>query len=315
MQIDTAQYLKLDAAPQRLLSTLDVQVTEHAFLPSVDDVLADWVATIATPAFKLIRRTQGAQARFCSIGTGTGLDALAAIETLAPATVAVTDVHEDVVAAARANILRNLRQPDSIALHAGFGDLLEPLDPALRFDLIYENLPNIPVADAEDATAARKSSFNVPPRKEAVPDLLRRNLLALHYVALVNARSRLAPGGAVLSMLGGRIPLDVYGEMGRLAGYDAEIYTYGWKIQSDPEESIGGHVRQEEAGFGPYHFYRAASLEEAFRGVTLEESGKRAFALEEKLRPDELSPAQAFALWKKGEAIGHTVVALRSVPR
>ena len=312
MQINTAQYLKLPSAPERLLDTLDIQVTEHAFLPSAGEILADWVATIATPAFKLIRRMQGTQANFCSIGTGTGLDALAAIETLGATSVGVTDVHADVVAAARANILRNLKEPSGIRLEAGHGDLLEPLDAATKYDLIYENLPNIPVADGEDATLARKSSFNVPPRKEAVPDFLRRNLLALHYVALVKAKYRLKPGGAVISMLGGRIPLAVYAEMGKLAGYASEIFTYGWKIQSVPEESIGGHVKQEEDGLGPYHFYRASRLEEAFRGISLEDSGKQAFALEEKLRPDELSPADAFVAWKRGEVIGHTVVALRS---
>jgi methylase of polypeptide subunit release factors len=38
------------------------------------------------------------------IGTGAGLDALAAIEVLAPAQVLVTDLHYDVVAAAVRNI-------------------------------------------------------------------------------------------------------------------------------------------------------------------------------------------------------------------
>lgn len=319
MQIDTARYLNLDSAPARLKETLDILVTEHAFLPNADEVLRDWVATIATPAFKLLRRQKGAQAAFCSIGTGTGLDALAAIETLGATRIGVTDVHADVVAAAADNIRKNLRDPDGIVLEAGFGDLLEPLRPRdggepPRYDLIYENLPNIPVADAGEAAVARKSASHIPPRKEAVPESMRRNLLTLHYIALLKAKTFLNPGGAVLSLVGGRIPLDVFQKMGQLAGYRSEIFTYGWKIQTNAEEIIGDHLRQQEEGAGPYHFYRADRLAAAFAGIGLETSGRDAHAIERQLAPDELSPAQALAAWRKGEVIGHTVVALRSLP-
>jgi methylase of polypeptide subunit release factors len=319
MQIDTVNYLKLAAAPERLLETLDIHVTEHAFLPSVDEILGDWVATIAMPAFKLIRARQGAQPAFCSIGTGVGLDALAAIETLGVTRVGITDVHDDVVAAAAANIRRNLKNPDGVALAAGSGDLLEPLRSGNgtgqpRYDLIYENLPNIPVGDGEEAASARKSSSLVPARREAIPDLMRRNLLALHYVALQKAKEFLAPGGAVLSLIGGRIPLDVFREMGNLAGYRCEIFTYGWKLQTDAEEILTRYVRLQEEGFGPYHFYRAERLAAAFAGLCPEDSGKKAHEIERTLAPDELSPAAVLDAWRRGEAVGHTVVALRSVP-
>lgn len=318
LPINAAQYLKLGAAPERLRETLDIHVTEHAFLPSIDEILSDWVATIATPAFKLIRQQQGALPAFCSIGTGVGLDALAAIETLGASRVGITDVHGDVVVAAIENIRANLRNPDDLTINAGYGDLLEPLRHAdgtnPRYDLIYENLPNIPVSDAGEVATARKSSGHIPPRKEEIPALMRKNLLALHYVALLNAKEFLNPGGAVLSLIGGRIPLDVFYEMGRLAGYRSEIFTYGWKIQTDPEEIIGGHLKQQEEGYGPYHFYRAERLADVFEDVSLAESGRNARALEQQLAPDALSPADAFAAWKRGEVVGHTVVALRSVP-
>jgi methylase of polypeptide subunit release factors len=315
MQIDAARYLQLAAAPERLRETLDIHVTEHAFLPSIDEILGDWVATIATPAFKLIRERQGAQSAFCSIGTGVGLDALAAIETLDATRIGVTDVHEDVVAAAVANIRRNLKDPDGIVLEAGSGDLLEPLHPGRsRYDLLYENLPNIPVGEGEEAASARKSSSLVPPRRESIPDSMRRNLLALHYVALRKAKEFLAPDGAVLSLIGARVPLDVFREMGRLTGYRCEIFTYGWKLQTDVEEIVRRYVRLQEEGFGPYRFYRVDRLAAVFANVRLEDSGEKAREIERSLAPDELSPADALAAWKQGERIGHTVVALRSVP-
>jgi hypothetical protein len=73
-------------------------------------------------------------------------------------------------------------------------------------------------------------------------------------------------------------------------------------------------LQQQEAGFGPYHFYRADRLAEVFSAIRLEESGQRAHEIEQKLAPDALSPTDAFAAWKRGEVIGHTTVALRSVP-
>ncbi|MDR0735966.1 MAG: hypothetical protein LBF51_03890 [Zoogloeaceae bacterium] len=314
MDISAAQYLQLAAPPERLRENLAIEVTEHSFLPSIDDILGDWVATIATPAFKLIRQKEGAKSAFCSIGAGVGLDALAAIEILDSIDIGITDVHVDVVAAAVANIRANLRDPERITLNAGSGDLLQPLA-AFRpqYDLIYENLPNVPI-DAADLAAARASSGHTPPRTENIPELLQKNLLALHYVALTQAKDFLRPGGSVLSLIGGRIPLAVFQEMGRFAGYRAEIFTYGWKIQSDPDAMISGHLAQQQNGLGPYRFYRAERLAEVFARVSLADSGKHAFEIEQRLTPDQLDPQQALAAHQRGETIGHTVVALRSFP-
>jgi hypothetical protein len=35
------------------------------------------------------------------------------------------------------------------------------------------------------------------------------------------------------------------------AGYSADILTYTWKIQSEPEEVIGGYKKNQEDGHGP----------------------------------------------------------------
>ena len=315
LRIATTPYLRLAAAPQHLTDELVITTTERAFQPRVDDLLSDWVSTIATPAFKLIRAREGAQENFCSIGTGVGLDALAAIETLGAIHVGITDVHEEVVAAAAANIRNNLREPARIALQSGFGDLLQPLaEHKPRYQIIYENLPNIPIADAEEIATARTSSSFVPPRREAVPEALKRNLLALHYVALLQARDFLAPQGSVLSLLGARVPLAVFLDMASAAGYRGEIFTYGWKVQTEAEAVLTGHLAQQAAGLGPYHFYRAERLAEVFANVRLEASGERARDLEQSLIPDQLSPAEAWAAYQQGDAIAHTVVVLRSYP-
>jgi hypothetical protein len=313
LAISTRRYLGLDAAPAHLREQLAIRVTAHTFAPRADDLLADWVSTIAAPAFKLIRRREGPKAAFASIGTGAGLDALAAVELLGSTQVGVTDVHEDVVATAVANIRDNLVDPRRLALESGAGDLLSPLAAGgVRYDLIYENLPNVPVADAAALATGRVSSGHVPPRPERIPALFHRNLLALHYVALLHAKNHLAPGGSVLSMLGARIPLGVYYELSLQAGYRPEIFTYGWKVQAEPGEMLRGHLAQEQAGLGPYHFYPAPVLSEVFQNLSLEDAAARAFEIEQTLAPHRLSSGTALAAHQRGEVVAHTTVALRS---
>lgn len=315
LNVDTTRYLGLAAQPERILDRLDITVSPHSFLPEVDDPRKDWVASVATPAFKLIRQRQGERKAFCSIGTGVGLDALAAIETLGATRVGITDVHEDVVSTASANILSNLSPSHPVTVEAGYGDLFAPLRKfAPRYDLVYENLPNVPLEDARELANARVSSSCLPPRAEQIPSLVQEQLLSLHYLALVQAHDFLKPGGAVLSMLGSRIPLTAYREMARLAGHRAEIYTYGWKVQVETEAVIKGHVDQQRAGYGPFHFYRADRLAEVFASVDLASSGEQAYEIEARLAPGKLDPFQAWEAQQRGEQIGHTVAVLCSQP-
>jgi hypothetical protein len=120
-----------------------------------------------------------------------------------------------------------------------------------------------------------------------VPEFVQRQLLTLHFLALKQARDFLAPGGAVLSMLGGRVPLDAFHQMAQAAGFRSEIYTYSWKVQADAEPMTRGHAEQQRAGYGPFHFYPIKRLQEVFAGIDLAHS-QRAHELEAALAPDRL---------------------------
>jgi hypothetical protein len=85
-------------------------------------------------------------------------------------------------------------------------------------------------------------------RHEKIPAIAHDSLLALHWLALVQAKNLLAPGGVMLSSMGGRVPLVAMLEMARSAGYCAQVLTYTWKIQSEPEEVIGGYKKNQEDG-------------------------------------------------------------------
>lgn len=295
--------------------TLGILVSDHCYEPRIDDLEADWVASVATPAFKLIARARPPEARraFASIGTGSGLDALAAIEVLGARVVGVTDVHADVVSAAARNIRKNLKDGVEIALHSGYGDLLTPLKTSgARFDIIYENLPNVPLADGSDLEAARTSSTYVPPRTETVPDHVRDNLLVLHYLALVQAKDFLTPGGAVLSTLGARVPLRSFLDMADQAGFAASFLTYTWKVQADPQDIISSYAAWQHHGLGPFYFHYADDLKAAFSILDPLEAGKRALEIEEALAPKRLDAFAAFEALRQGARIGHPVAVLKS---
>nr|WP_294514268.1 hypothetical protein [uncultured Rhodopila sp.] len=314
--VDARRYFRL-GTPNRIASTLRIGLSEHCFVPSLDDLDSDWLASVAAPAFHILARTRPAARRqsFLSIGTGCGLDALGAVEILGSGIIAVTDVFADIVAAARSNIVTNLAEGTTIALTAATGDLLGPLAGGKpRFDVVYENLPNTPIAEPARLADRQTAAGYLGSRSEAMPAFVRQRLLELHYLTLQQVRPMLNPGGAVLSTIGARIPLASFFDLTASSGYAARLLTYGWKKQAGPDEYIPGYVAMEREGLGPFHFYRVADVQAAFAGLDPEQAGREALDIEADLAAKRLTATEALALHGSGTGIAHTFVALLSEP-
>ena len=311
--VDVNKYLALNGATKRIKDYLSIEVADHAYLPKTEDIKSDWIAYIAAPAFKLIREKLGHDIdSFVSIGTGSGIDVLTGIELLGAKRVGFTDLQRSVVAAAAQNVRNNLKSND-IEFEFGDGDLLQPLKNGKRnYDVIYENLPNVPLANNTKIEDKRNSGHYLEKREEAIPEFVHEQMLDLHYLALKQARDYLAENGAVYSTLGGRVPLNAFIKLGELAGLRSEIFTYSWKVQAEPEDVISGYAAQEKAGLGPFRFYRAEDLQKAFANISVKDSGKRAFEIEKALDSVKLTATAAYEAFKKGEVIGHTVAVLKS---
>ena len=311
--VDVNKYLALNSATKHIKDYLSIEVADHAYLPKTEDIKSDWVAYIAAPAFKLIREKLGHDVdSFVSIGTGSGIDVLTGIELLGAKRVGFTDLQRSVVAAAAQNVRNNLKI-NNIEFEFGDGDLLQPLQNGKRnYDVIYENLPNVPLANNTKIEDKRNSGHYLEKRIEPIPEFVHEQMLDLHYLALKQARDYLSQNGAVYSTLGGRVPLSAFIKLGELAGLHSEIFTYSWKVQAEPEDVISGYAAQEKAGLGPFRFYRADDLQKAFANVSVKDSGSRAFEIEESLDSAKLSATAAYEAFKKGEVIGHTVAVLKS---
>jgi len=316
--VNTRTYLSLDTAPAVVKPRLAIEITDNAYLPRLDDLESDWLHAVAVPAFKLLRKRRRGRPfdSFVSIGTGSGLDVLAAAETLGVARVGLTDLDPAVVATADINIRRNIPAVRRPIIQSAAGDLLAPL---ARFndtyELIYENLPNIPISSAKRVAVSRNSGSNFVARKENIPEFVHTRMLDLHYLALVQARDFLTPHGAVLSTIGARVPLTDILALGGAAGLASSILTYTWKAQYDPANVLPGYVRNQRKGFGPFHYYPVAILAETFAKIPLAASGKRAFDIDAKLAPHALDARAAYAAFKRGVPIGHTVAVLKSERR
>lgn len=312
--VDVNKYLALNGATNRIKDYLSIEVADHAYLPKTEDIKSDWVAYIAAPAFKLIREKLGHDIdSFVSIGTGSGIDVLTGIELLGAKRVGFTDLQRSVVAAAAQNVRSNIKETSKIEFEFGNGDLLQPLQNGKRnYDVIYENLPNVPLANNTKIEDKRNSGHYLEKREEAIPEFVHEQMLDLHYLALKQARDYLAENGAVYSTLGGRVPLSAFIKLGELAGFHSEIFTYSWKVQAEPEDVISGYAVQEKAGLGPFRFYRADDLQKAFASVFVKDSGSRALEIEKTLDSVKLTATAAYEAFKKGEVIGHTVAVLKS---
>ncbi len=311
--VDVNKYLALNGATKHIKDYLSIEVADHAYLPKTEDIKSDWVAYIAAPAFKLIREKMGHDVdSFVSIGTGSGIDVLTGIELLGAKRVGFTDLQRSVVAAAAQNVRNNLKI-NNIEFEFGDGDLLQPLQNGKRnYDVIYENLPNVPLASNTKIEDKRNSGHYLEKREEAIPEFVHEQMLDLHYLALKQVRDYLAENGAVYSTLGGRVPLKAFIKLGELAGFRSEIFTYSWKVQAEPEDVIAGYAAQEKEGLGPFRFYRADDLQKAFANVSVKDSGELAFEIEKSLDSVKLSATAAYEAFKKGEIIGHTVAVLKS---
>ena len=91
---------------------------------------------------------------------------------------------------------------------------------------------------------------------DRIPHHVTSNLLDLHYVCLRQAKdlALLNPSGAVLSSMGGRVPIQAMLKMAESAGYVGRVLGLSWKTQSEPKAVIGGYAEHQKQGLGPVSF-------------------------------------------------------------
>jgi len=300
--------------PLRCADDLILFLGSNTYQPKVSNLESDWIARVCAPAFTRFFETFDQKVKnFCTIGTGSGLDAIVAIEVFNPNSVTMTDIHRSVAELAARNVLSNTKIVNSPLVRSLVGSGTEPLRSlGLKFDLIYENLPNIPNSNYHQVNQGINSSTFYNPRSGTLPGGIRKNLLELHYLFVSEAREFLTDKGAIVSSIGGRISIADILEVSEFSGLSGSILHYSWKIQSEPDDVIGGYALFERMGYGPFKFYPVEILDKTFAAQSTGDTANHAKEIELSLESHKIDARTALKRSRRGELIGHTVVALAS---
>jgi len=313
--INTSEYLNIESKPVHIKEHLDIEIVDNSFLPGAKG--DDWFQHSALPALKLIEKERPGEIKsFLSIGSGPGLDVLASYEVFGSSKLGLTDLQGSIVKSAVQNIKSNLLEPEKVEVSGYPGDLFEPLRNAEgnpRFDIIYENLPNVPIPEDADINKSRSSTSYTEKRSEKIPEEVKAGLLDLHYLAIQQVHEFLEEKGALISLISGVIPIDTVKSIEKYVdGIKIDILFYNWNIQTSFYNVVNTYAKQEEQGYGPFIFYRENDLKEAFKGISEEESGKKALDIEKSLADKRLTATEALKLLKQGENIGYTITILKT---
>ncbi len=245
---------------------------------------------------------------FAAIGSGSGIDAIGAAAIFPNLEhIIVTDVEARLVRLAVDNVRANVEP--GLAVTGMAGDVCLPLaKTGQRVELIYANLPNIPVADPAHAIIDH-GTFYRPNAVIADDALLDRYLLGLQYRFLLSAHDALTADGCCLFMVGGRFPYAIFDRLAAAAGFAFEEVLATLKLQSEPENVTRGYAAAETDGltFDFYDFDRAATAV----GDAAALSGRDLKAL---AAPARISAGEARALMAAGGRVGHTLHLIKATP-
>ncbi|RAH70058.1 uncharacterized protein BO66DRAFT_323337 [Aspergillus aculeatinus CBS 121060] len=312
--------------PRHVSPAFKISLSDLSYQPKVERPTADWAVMAAFQAFRSFQLAGYSPVRrFATIGTGSGTDAVGALEVFFPelTSITMTDLSPEVVATAKLNLIsavhdaRKTIQAVALEATALTGYCLEPLKGQQVFDLIYENLPNIPLPEGATLLEDQTSStyFSGADLPYQIPPFVASALLDLHYTSLVQARafSLLSASGVILSSIGGRVPIATILALADTAGFAGRILSMSWKVQSEPDSVIGGYAAQQQQGLGPFYFYRTTTLRCIFHGRTPAGAALRALQIERELLSERIDAVTALELHQEGVELGHPVVVMASV--
>jgi hypothetical protein len=308
-RVDATAYLA-PYAPRRVRRPVAIRLTDDTY-PLEPSPEQAWLP-IAFRAFAALAAESRVE-DLLILGTGNGLDVLGAAEIFPDLRcVVATDLHPACVEVARENVRANLADERAgVACEFHAGHLLEPVARQRRFNLVYENLPNLP-APAPAKRELRRGTIGgrfYDASGLDVPEPFGAYLLALHHRCLRDARMRVRPGGGVLTALGGRVPLEVAFDLHRTCGYVPRLVAFDVKLQVEAELVVPAY-REAEARDGvqlTFYAAEAIALVASARAAGLE-GGALAAAVAPDLDRLAMSATQAEMRVGRGEPVAHSVL-------
>lgn len=305
MRLDATRYLQPYYRQRLVHEPVSLVVSDHTY--AADESLeTSWIPIIFR-AFSTIASI--IQVRdILIIGTGIGLDALGAIEIFDLNSLTVTDISEEVLSVAKANINTNTDTKALPAIHFYTGDLFTYVPPAQQFCLVFENLPIAPAPPQIDLLQTDNSAYYFDARGYKVPEVVERYLLTSHYLCLHDAYSQVRPGGGVLTSIGGRVPFEIVLDLHRDCGYTPQLVAFDLKIQGEPDRMLPSYRAAEEAFGVSFKFYTPGALDVVATHQASGLEGQQLFdAVRDQIEGYALSTQEALEHFHRGQAVAHSV--------
>ena len=286
-----------------------------------EDPRNDWLH-VALAEFLRLKRDRGqAIKRAAFIGSGNGIDVIAALRIFDIQSLIVTDIVDDIIQYIERNIVINTTEENIPAdICFAVGRDCEPI--AEPCDFIYANLPLIMaseddlVSDLATTTLTDSRAYLHLGRGE--DDLLVRWSLLPQLGFLLSAKDKLAPSGVIITLIGGRIPDEAITECFERAGMDFDRGTVAVMRQSDQRYVEQYALYENSLSRSHFLFYdeeKAARIliSHGYRYPSiLNLSGEHTRDL---LAPSALTAAEAWASIQAGHSVGHLSYGFRTVPK
>ena len=286
-----------------------------------EDPRNDWLHVALAELLRLKRDRGQAVRRAAFIGSGNGVDVIAALRIFDIQSLIVTDIVEDIIQYIDRNIHvntveNNLPKDICFAVGRDCAPIAEPCH------LIYANLPLIMASEndlvSDLATTTLTDSRAYQHLGHGEDDLLVRWSLLPQLGFLLSAKDKLAPSGVIITLIGGRVPHEAITECFDRAGMDFDCGTVAVMRQSD-EEYVEQYAQYESTlKGGSFLFYDEERVSKILSRIghtypsILGMSSEEAQSL---LNPAALSAAEAWVYIQAGKSIGHLSYGFRSVPK
>jgi methylase of polypeptide subunit release factors len=283
---------------ERTKELIKIDAPEYTYLPE-GEVVEGWLPKVMR-GFQTYKHQVVKMETAAIVGCGPGVDALLMLEILNPQRLVLTDVDQRIVEVAMRNVRDNCKIGIDQIVQGTHGDLCEGLlVRGSTFDLVYENLPNLPAKSAINVTqGALSASFFDDTKYHQIPDKFASNLLGLHYEFLRQAKGCLKEGGDVLCCIGARVPLSLIFEMFESLDYMPEVLVQDLVRQFEAERVLAEYSRIESESKNRFWFFDLDMALPHFKKLNNE--GLEPSKLMDRLAKEAPAIAAEEAAWRHG---------------
>ena len=285
-----------------------VDANNHTYIPN-GDYKNDWLYFMLLGAKAIRGKKKVKINKLLSIGSGNGIDLIGLNKVFGTTNIWGTDINEEVLDVIKENVLKYITPETNVNIVKS--DIFDnPVFDGEKFDLIYENLPNIPVnLIGKELTNGINSSSYIS--IDSVNNNYFSNyLLDLHYRFLEQCEYYMSRDSAAICNIGIRFPLSVYQKLFDQFSYRHEILVAGLKIQTEAMDVIKGYQRAEKQfDDSHFHYYAVDKIPDKLLNKRLILPGKRELSeFLSKIKPFQIDIATARGLAAKGQHVAHLVI-------